>query len=81
MKLHVQKWALLFVLLPAIQLLQAQELRHVQQRTANGVLEGVVAPMERCARSRGFPTRRRRWGRFVEGAAARFVMERRPESR
>jgi len=55
MKLHGQKWALLFVLLPAIQLLQAQELRYVQQRTANGVLEGVVSPDGKVRTFKGIP--------------------------
>src|SRR5208283_806277 len=55
MKLHGQKWALLFVLLPAIQVLQAQELRYVQQSTANGVLEGVVSADGKVRTFKGIP--------------------------
>jgi hypothetical protein len=82
MKLHIQKWALLFVLLPAIQLLHAQELRYVQQRTANGVLEGVVSPDGKVRTFKGIPYAAPPLGLLRWKAPQPFfVLERRPESR
>ena len=36
----------------------AAQLRYVQQRTTNGVLEGVVAPMTKSAPSKAYPSPR-----------------------
>jgi para-nitrobenzyl esterase len=55
MKFHRQKWAVFFALLLGIQTVPAQQLRYVQVRTANGVLEGVVSPDGKVRTFKGIP--------------------------
>ena len=43
MKIIRHGWTFLFALLTRASMLHAQEVKSVQQRTANGVLEGVVS--------------------------------------
>jgi para-nitrobenzyl esterase len=53
MKLQRQTWAALLAFLPGI--IQAQQLRYVQARIADGVLEGVVSPDGRVRTFKGIP--------------------------
>ena len=55
MKLHSQKWTGLFALLIAMTSSGAQELRYVQLRTADGVLEGVISPDGKVRTFKGIP--------------------------
>jgi para-nitrobenzyl esterase len=55
MKLHRPKLAVLVALLFATQAGHAQQLRTVQVRTANGVLEGVVSPDGKVRTFKGIP--------------------------
>lgn len=55
MKLHRQKWAMLFALLLGMHAVHAQQLRYVQLRTAQGVLEGVVSPDGKVRTFKGIP--------------------------
>jgi para-nitrobenzyl esterase len=55
MKLHQQKWAMLFALLLGMPAVHAQQLRYVQLRTANGVLEGVISPDGKVRTFKGIP--------------------------
>lgn len=55
MKLHRPIWAILFVMLIGTHAAQAQQLRYVQLRTANGVLEGVVSPDGKVRTFKGIP--------------------------
>jgi para-nitrobenzyl esterase len=55
MKLHRQKWVMLFALLLGLNAVHAQQLRHVQVRTANGVLEGVVSADGKVRTFKGIP--------------------------
>jgi para-nitrobenzyl esterase len=53
MKLPRSQWMLLFALLPGI--LAAQQISYVQQRTADGVLEGVVSADGKVRTFKGIP--------------------------
>jgi para-nitrobenzyl esterase len=55
MKVQVQKWATLSVLLLGVHVARAQQVRYVQQRTANGVLEGVVSADDKVRTFKGIP--------------------------
>ena len=55
MKFHRQNWAVFLALLLGIQVVQAQPLRYVQVRTANGVLEGVVSADGKVRTFKGIP--------------------------
>ena len=55
MKLYQLEWTVFFVLLLAIPGAFAQQLRYVQQRTANGILEGVVSPDGKVRTFKGIP--------------------------
>jgi para-nitrobenzyl esterase len=55
MKLQRQKWVMLFALLLGMQAVHAQQLRYVQLRTADGVLEGVVSPDGKVRTFKGIP--------------------------
>jgi para-nitrobenzyl esterase len=55
MKLHRPKWAALLALLLGTQAGHAQQLRTVQVRTANGMLEGVVSPDGKVRTFKGIP--------------------------
>jgi para-nitrobenzyl esterase len=55
MKVYRQKLAILFVLLLGIDTLHAQQVSYVQQRTANGVLEGVVSADGKVRAFKGIP--------------------------
>src|SRR6266702_8790577 len=55
MKLDRQKWAMLFALMLGMHAAQAEQLRHVQVRTTNGVLEGVVSPDGKVRTFKGIP--------------------------
>jgi para-nitrobenzyl esterase len=55
MKLHLSKWVVLLALWPVIQPLHSQQLRTVQQRTANGILEGVVSADGKVRTFKGIP--------------------------
>lgn len=53
MKLNRLRWGILLALLPGAA--RAQQLRHVQQQTADGVLEGVVSPDGKVRTFKGIP--------------------------
>ncbi len=53
MKFHARKWAIWLLL--GMQGLQAQELRHVTIKTADGILEGVVSPDGKVRTCKGIP--------------------------
>jgi para-nitrobenzyl esterase len=55
MKIHPQNWVRLFALLLGMQAAHAQQLRYVQVRTANGVLEGVVSADGKVRTFKGIP--------------------------
>ena len=55
MKLHRQTCAVLIILLLAMSAVHAQQLRYVQQRITNGVLEGVVSPDGKVRTFKGIP--------------------------
>jgi para-nitrobenzyl esterase len=55
MKLYWPKWAALLALLMGTQTGYAQQLRTVQVRTANGVVEGVVSPDGKVRTFKGIP--------------------------
>ncbi len=55
MKLQLQKLTIWFTLLIGIQCLHAQQLRYVQVRTADGVLEGVISPDGKVRTFKGIP--------------------------
>ncbi len=55
MKLHRQTCAVLIFLLLAMSAVHAQQLRYVQQRITNGVLEGVVSPDGKVRTFKGIP--------------------------
>ena len=53
MKLNRLRWGILLAILPGAA--RAQQLRHVQQQTADGVLEGVVSPDGKVRTFKGIP--------------------------
>ncbi|MGA2016318.1 MAG: carboxylesterase/lipase family protein [Opitutaceae bacterium] len=53
MKLDRLRWGILLAILPGAA--RAQQLRHVQQQTADGVLEGVVSPDGKVRTFKGIP--------------------------
>jgi len=53
MKLNRLRWGILLALLPGAA--RAQQLRYVQQQTADGVLEGVVSPDGKVRTFKGIP--------------------------
>ena len=55
MKPNRQRHTLLLALLVGMNVLHAQQLRYVQVRTANGVLEGVVSPDGKVRTFKGIP--------------------------
>jgi para-nitrobenzyl esterase len=55
MTFHKPKWAVCFALLLGMQAVPAQQLRHVQVQTANGVLEGVVSADGKVRTFKGIP--------------------------
>ncbi len=55
MKCRGENWAMLITFLFGMQTVQAQQLRYVQQRTANGVLEGVVSADGKVRTFKGIP--------------------------
>jgi para-nitrobenzyl esterase len=55
MKLNLQKLIMLLLLLPGMNAVNAQQLRYVQQQTANGIVEGVVSPDGKVRTFKGIP--------------------------
>src|SRR5580704_10366917 len=55
MKIIRHGWTFLFALLTGASMLHAQEVKSVQQRTANGVLEGVVSADGKVRTFKGIP--------------------------
>jgi para-nitrobenzyl esterase len=55
MKLHRQIWTMWFALLLGMHAVHAQQLRTVQVRTVNGVLEGVISPDDKVRTFKGIP--------------------------
>jgi para-nitrobenzyl esterase len=55
MKIIRHGWTFLFALLTGASMLHAQEVKSVQQRTANGVLEGVVSADGKVRAFKGIP--------------------------
>jgi para-nitrobenzyl esterase len=55
MKLNLQKFIMLLSLLTGMNTINAQQLRYVQQQTANGVVEGVVSPDNKVRTFKGIP--------------------------
>jgi len=55
MKLNLQKLIMLLLLLLGIKTVIAQQLRYVQQKTINGIVEGVVSPDGKVRTFKGIP--------------------------
>ena len=55
MKLYLLEWIMLFSMLLGMVAVKAQQLRYVQQQTANGVVEGVVSPDGKVRTFKGIP--------------------------
>jgi para-nitrobenzyl esterase len=55
MKFNLQKLIMLLLLLPGMNAVNAQQLRYVQQQTANGIVEGVVSPDGKVRTFKGIP--------------------------
>jgi para-nitrobenzyl esterase len=55
MKLYLQKLIMLLLLLSGIIKVNAQQLRYVQQKIANGIVEGVVSPDGKVRTFKGIP--------------------------
>ena len=55
MKFFQRKHALIFLLLLGMTIMNAQQLRNVQVRTANGIVEGVVSPDGKVRTFKGIP--------------------------
>jgi para-nitrobenzyl esterase len=55
LKPYKLKWVICFILLFSIHTIQAQELRHVQVHTADGIVEGVVSADNKVRTFKGIP--------------------------